>query len=289
MTNRADFDRIARDWLAEGPAELSDRVLEAALEEVHLTRQRRVMHGPWRNRSMPNSIRIAIAAALVAAVGIAAFALIPRGGQNNVGASPIPSPSGSSPAPSASPTAAGVVPLPLTGRADAGTYRTDAIDPPLTFTWETGLDIHLANPGIVVTAEAGLARYIVLANAVAVVDPATGDRQPLPADLVAWLEDHPGLDAGPAQPISIGGLEGQVIEGTLSEAAAFDSDGRLSLFGVSDETSDTFPIAADQAFRIAVLTGSGGPVIVAITPRADLFDDFLPTAEAILATVEFEE
>src|SRR3954471_17875846 len=36
-----DFDRLASAWLEDGPAELQDRVLDAALREVHQTHQRR--------------------------------------------------------------------------------------------------------------------------------------------------------------------------------------------------------------------------------------------------------
>jgi hypothetical protein len=293
MTHPAEFDRIARAWLAEGPAELSDRVLGAALQEVHVTTQRRVLRAPWRTLQMPNPLRLAAYAGVAAAIAIAAFvAISPRTPTDPIGGSP--SPVIPSPTPSLAPSAAAAVELPVTGRVDAGTYRTDWIDPPLTFTWETGLDIHHANPGIIVTAEAARARYLIIANAVAVYEPVTDDpsgrtmRQELPEDLVAWLLAHPGLDVGPAEPVTIGGLEGQAIEGLPSDAAVYD-EGALNLFGVSDETEDTLPILADQAFRIAVLEGPSGPVIVAITPRADLYEDFLPTALAILETIDFED
>ena len=236
---------------------------------------------------MPNPLRLAAYAGVAAAIAIAAFvAIAPRTPTDPIGGSP--SPVIPSPTPSPTPSAAAAVALPVTGRVDAGTYRTDWIDPPLTFTWETGLDIHHANPGIIVTAEAARARYLIIANAVAVYEPATGERLPLPDDLVAWLLAHPGLDVGPAEPVTIGGLEGRAVEGLPSDAAVYD-EGALNLFGVSDETEDTLPILADQAFRIAVLDGPSGPVVVAITPRADLFEDFLPTALAILETLEFEE
>ena len=42
-----DLDRTARLWLQDGPDQLADRVLEAALDEIHVTRQRRVW-GPAR-------------------------------------------------------------------------------------------------------------------------------------------------------------------------------------------------------------------------------------------------
>jgi hypothetical protein len=53
MSTNRNFDRIAEAWLAEGPSELADRVLDAALDEVHLTSQRRRMAVPWRTPQMP--------------------------------------------------------------------------------------------------------------------------------------------------------------------------------------------------------------------------------------------
>lgn len=67
MNTKTGLDRRAAAWLADGPTELSDRVLDAALREVHVTSQRRVRRVPWRFSQMP---------ALSRATGIAAVALV---------------------------------------------------------------------------------------------------------------------------------------------------------------------------------------------------------------------
>ena len=36
MTTDRDFDRIAAAWLADGPEELSDRVLDSVADQIHL-------------------------------------------------------------------------------------------------------------------------------------------------------------------------------------------------------------------------------------------------------------
>ncbi|HYN69940.1 MAG TPA: hypothetical protein VEX41_07005 [Candidatus Eisenbacteria bacterium] len=69
MTTSRDFDRIATAWLAEGPSELADRVLDDALAEVHLTHQRRGRFAPWRYPPMNAFSRVA-AAVLVAALAL---------------------------------------------------------------------------------------------------------------------------------------------------------------------------------------------------------------------------
>lgn len=95
MNTTRDFDRLARAWLDEGPTELADVALDAALDQVHLTRQRRATRVPWRFHQMP---------ALTRATGIAAVALV-----TVVGAGAIylnaPGGSGGKATPSAAPTA----------------------------------------------------------------------------------------------------------------------------------------------------------------------------------------
>ena len=71
-TRPTDFDRLASTWLAEGPTELADRVLDAALSEVHSTHQRRAMRVPWRFPNMSNisstARLVVVGAALLAGV-----------------------------------------------------------------------------------------------------------------------------------------------------------------------------------------------------------------------------
>jgi hypothetical protein len=87
MSTHSDFDRTAQAWLAEGPSELADRVLDAALSEVHLTHQRRhPWVTPWRSPLMNTPLRAAAGIAIVAVLGLAAFSLV------GVGAAPTPSP-----------------------------------------------------------------------------------------------------------------------------------------------------------------------------------------------------
>lgn len=106
MSTNRDFDRIASGWLAEGPKELSDRVLDAALDEVHLTHQRRPV-APWRTRTMSMPLRLAAAIAIVAIVGFGGLTYLGHYGAGPGGPAPTCS---SAPAPSASPVP-GATPL----------------------------------------------------------------------------------------------------------------------------------------------------------------------------------
>ncbi|MCI0344991.1 MAG: hypothetical protein L0221_06020 [Chloroflexi bacterium] len=91
MSTNSNFDRISEAWLAEGPTQLADRVFDAALDEVHLTRQRRRLPVLWRITPMPVQVRLAAAAVIgVLLVGIV-YLNLP--GRNDVGGAPSPTPS----------------------------------------------------------------------------------------------------------------------------------------------------------------------------------------------------
>lgn len=120
MNTTSDFDRHAAAWLADGPTELADRVFDAALREVHLTRQRRRWSAPWRAIAMSLRMTGAVAIVIVAIAGIVAFSMI-RG----VGALPTPTlaPSpATGPSPSPAPVAT-VVPTVL-GLIDTTSWAT---------------------------------------------------------------------------------------------------------------------------------------------------------------------
>jgi len=91
MSTQRDFDRTAQAWLAEGPSELADRVLDAALDEVHLTNQRRRLAAlPWRTFSLNTPLRVAAGIAIVAVLGFAALSFLGRG--PGYGGAPTPGP-----------------------------------------------------------------------------------------------------------------------------------------------------------------------------------------------------
>jgi hypothetical protein len=115
MTTNSDFDRHASAWLADGPTELADRVLDAALREVHLTPQRRRWSAPWRATLMSLRLGAAALIVLVAVVGILAFTM--RG--NGVGP-----PAGPSPSPTTQPTSIAVATPTPNPNIDTSTWTT---------------------------------------------------------------------------------------------------------------------------------------------------------------------
>ncbi|MEW5990342.1 MAG: hypothetical protein AB1736_03220 [Chloroflexota bacterium] len=119
MSTNRDFDRIAGAWLAEGPSELADRVLDAALDEVHLTHQRRRISVPWRYDRMSLPIRLA-AAVVVGVLAVSVIYLNLPGRSDVGGQDPTPSPPATptiQPTPTAKPTPLTIGSLALTDAA----------------------------------------------------------------------------------------------------------------------------------------------------------------------------
>ena len=141
MTDRP-FDRIADAFLAPGPVVLPDRVLEAAFEEVHRTRQRRVLwRAPWRFPTMSTFAKVAVAAVAVIAVGAIGLTFL---GPDSPGiGAPSASPSATV-APTPTPVASAPTAPPLTGQFTSDRHGYSIAYPetwetrPATTPWTTG-------------------------------------------------------------------------------------------------------------------------------------------------------
>ena len=132
--NRTDRDatRIVRSWLEEGPTALPDRVLDAVMDHLPTTPQRRPLWAARRYAEMSTYRKLAATAAVVAVLVVvgATFLLGDRGIGVESTATPspsstVPSPTGTGPTPSGDPAVS--VPgeftacVPQNGEAVAGT------------------------------------------------------------------------------------------------------------------------------------------------------------------------
>jgi hypothetical protein len=95
MSTDRDVTRIVRSWMDEGVAVLPDRVLDAVLDQLPATPQRRASWLARRFPLMNNVMRLAAAAAAVVVIAILGFSLLPNAGFGNPSptATPIPTPS----------------------------------------------------------------------------------------------------------------------------------------------------------------------------------------------------
>jgi large repetitive protein len=111
MTSERELDRLLGAFLAIGTDELADRVIDAALDEIDHTGQRRAMRMPRRLQALPLSMRLATAA-VVGLLAVGGTFVVFQGGQPGVGGpspslgvSTEPSPSAVPPSPSLLPSA----------------------------------------------------------------------------------------------------------------------------------------------------------------------------------------
>jgi hypothetical protein len=151
MSTDRDFERITSAWLTEGPNELADRVLDTALDEVHMTHQRRALRVPWRFPQMNTISRIAtVAAVAVIAVAGGVYLIGPAliGGTGPIASTVLPSSVPTSTAGSTSTPGASAGLLPTTGWTPYTSARygfTMAYPPgwtvaPSNHTWTWALD-----------------------------------------------------------------------------------------------------------------------------------------------------
>jgi hypothetical protein len=92
MTDRRELDRLLGAYFADGTDELADRVIDAALDQIDHTRQRRALRLPRRFPTMTMPIRLAAAAAIGALAVGGAFYLLKPGQPAVGGPSPAPTP-----------------------------------------------------------------------------------------------------------------------------------------------------------------------------------------------------
>ena len=133
MSTERDVTRIVRSWLEEGATALPDRVLDAVLDQVPATPQRRSWWPAWRLSEMNNALKLVIATAAVVVVAIVGINLLPRsGGIGGTGPSPTTNPT-PAPTPTQTPTRS-PSPSPSPGELPVGSLvagTTYVIDDPV--------------------------------------------------------------------------------------------------------------------------------------------------------------
>lgn len=112
MSTNRDLERIVRSWLDEGVTALPDRVLDAVLDQVPATQQRRPLWPARRFAEMSTFAKLATAAAAFAVLVVVGVTLMLGGRDIGVESTATPSPSGTTPAPSATSSGDAAVSVP---------------------------------------------------------------------------------------------------------------------------------------------------------------------------------
>jgi hypothetical protein len=262
MTSERDFDRIARAFMADGPTQLADRVLESSLADVHFTRQRRVLlRAPWRTPVMNMYAKLAAAAVVVVAVGaLGVWFLNPGTSSPPVGAPTTPSASPSEPAaPSAVPRSSSVLEgIPAPPLSQDFTSARNGISLAAPEGWTTRPATEAWEGGIPLTSEATvdaiyhpvLTDHLILGIASMPLGGADPDQ---------WATDQYAsdfVDACPdAEPITVDGATGVISAGDCSPRVVFVAKGDrgyLILMRVSPDETWLAPVY-DRAWFESVL------------------------------------
>ena len=277
MSTDRDTTRIVRSWLRSDEHESADRVLDAVLDRLDTTPQRRATRWPARRFPEMNSFaKFGIAAAAVAIAALLGF--------NYLVAPNIGGPGLADPTPTALPTP---TPAPLEqqeGTLAPGSYAIDDVLPlRITVTVPAGWQKNV-NPAQVWTAnsEAHLAFATVdnvyvdpCAAAPVLRDPAVG---PTVDELVAALEDLPNLEVSAPTDVTVAGFAGKQLEltapdGSCSETRLWDLQ----------PLNDAGPV--EDHLRIWILDVNGERLVIGAQDRAGASTSDLDDMQAMVDSV----
>jgi hypothetical protein len=274
MSSDPETTRIVRSWLEDGVTQLPDTVLDAVLDDLPSTHQRRQRWTAWRFSDMNSTVRIALAGAAIVVVAILGVQyLAPSGG---FGGSPEPTPT-VEPTPSASTEAAKIVIGDgLLAHAEVTTPRPDGWVLESNFAHKEGTD----------AGSIGFSAWTMNAvypdpcrwtdGVAELSDPPTVD------EIVDALVAQPGRDPSTPTETTLGGLPAIRLE--LVTPANLDistcDEGRYKTWtDLADPMGGNWNHQSGQLDVIYVVDMDRGPVVI------DAWNN-LPTSDADLAALE---
>ena len=293
MSTDRDTTRIVRSWLRTDEHESADRVLDAVLDQLDTTPQRRATWWPARRfPEMNNSAKLALAAAAVVVAALLGIQFLGPG--QNVGAPDLddPDPSAAT-TPSASPR-----PLFLEGELEPGTYsvtRQDWTPVPFSFTVPAGW----ANRIGFITKHAGESAEVMLTPwivthiyADACHWEGTLFEVGMTADEMAAALAAQGTRevSGPTD-VTLGGYPAKQIE--LGVPAGLDvntcDDGGMRGWpaSASDETTGWIP-RPGQTEVVYIIDVDGARVLIGTTLGPDASAQDVTELEGVIASIRFE-
>jgi hypothetical protein len=237
---------------------MPDRSLQAALDEVHVTSQRRFGAARRANPMNGNTWRVAAAAVIGFLIILGGITFL-GGRQGGVGGAPA------TPAPTATPA-----PLPSEGLIPPGRYRlgshgqTASAPATLSITLPAGWDL-------------GIGDWVVNKNEMALGDWQMSNRfnqpctdhtlfSPAPGpgvdELLAVLASQPGIEAGPITDVTVDGYGGKSVELTvatdIATCPADAGEDPLSGFWLwASPDGDRKYVGSDETYRIYAVDVDG--------------------------------
>jgi hypothetical protein len=312
MKTDRDVTRIVRSWLEEGATALPDRVLDAVLDQLPATPQRRAWWPARRFGEMNNFAKFAVAVAAVLVVAFVGIRLLPsQGNVGGPGQAPSPSPTPSPiPSPSASPAripdgplAAGTYTFqPFVGSGglcmgQAGCTEAGAEDDSIRITFTlpdgwTGIEGWTVVPSVESYHPPGGAWLLFMRGGWLYSElcaaPGNNKGPTIPTgttvgQFVTALVDHPSLDVTSPVDVTLGGYSGKYLElrapaNTTTDELGPDPSGCNYYFVWEPGIYAQGP---NDLWRIWVLDVNGVRVII----RADTYPGTTAAVQAQLTAI----
>jgi hypothetical protein len=213
MNAERDVSRIVRSWLEEGVTALPERVLDAVLDQVPATPQRRSWWPTRRFARMNNPLRIAIAAAGVLAIAIIGIQFLPP--NSGVGGPAASSTPGASPTAAATAAATPLVrQLPSSGTIRSGRYSVDVPGSDINALFTVNIDWE-ANGWYISGGSRAVSFWTVSNVNSDGCDISTAPNPPIGGnvdDLVTALDAQDHTDMTPAVDDTVGGFPARRVE-----------------------------------------------------------------------------
>jgi hypothetical protein len=295
MNSHRNPDLVIQAFLEEGPQDLPDRTFDAVRSDIHRTRQR-VAIGPWREPTVAMISRLAIAAVVVIAAGVAWTNFAPSRGIGG----PMPTP-----APTASPQL-------ITGDNSSltpGRYFFDyglvpgssqARGPKILLTvpgsgWTNFGNFAIDKNYGATAAEAGVS-FVVWNITNRYIDPCVGrpPASPAPASpapagdidsLLTALADQVGIQAGPLTDASIDGYTGKFVDLTVTADISACPGGFYTWGSEEDGRYAQVTNEVDRVYALDV-NGTRLTFFMRIPPQTTAQDRAL--LDAILASIDIQ-
>ena len=108
--------------------------------------------------------------------------------------------------------------------------------------------------------------------------------------MAAWLQNHPGLDTEELGKVTVGGVSGQQLEVRApNPPQRFQHCTKPCIYLFAHSDSSLFYLGNNEICRFIILDNvEGQEVTILIDSFAAYWEEFLPEAEKVLETVEWQ-
>lgn len=281
MTAERDTTRIVRSWLEEGRTALPDRVLDAVLDQIPATRQRRSWWPARRARPMSTLTRLGLAAAVVLVAVVVGWRFLPS---SDIGGRASPTPV--------------VTPGPTDrlveteGPLAPGTWSMDVESLRVTFDIPAAGWVKNIVPGAIWSAGSeGRFSFSVVDNLFA--DPCGGGALreppvgPTVDDLANALATLPGIEATGPTEATLGNRPAKLVEFSLAADEEPCAPQGVKLWPIPG-LSDPAPLESAARTRYWILDVQGTRLVVGAVERDGLITVMRNELQSILDSVRIE-